>query len=383
MKTPKDMASLITKERYWMSPDKITLLFELLFSLSLRKEEGRYPEFQIFIPLKNKDLPFPAIEFYKPQELDLTNLHRISPGIPKRPYALCCYENDNGIFTNGIFQIEYSGFIISDNKDHEYNISESYPSLVIRIDGPGHLIIRDFTKEGVFKYYEYKHGEITEVFDFSTSALTLLLATNICNNLKNRFKVPDSFTPMVRGCLSELVAKIYELSHGSSLLFVPQVELTDELISNLDIYINTNGPDFGNLIFDFMCNRDLKIQTFIDKWKMTVETVSNLSKMDGALIFNSEFKLIGIRTMITSEKLPDETIMNSIIPNSFAFQPKSVFNISDFGTRHRSVITFCNRIENSYGIVVSEDKEIRIITKKESSINVCGPLKILPGLSAC
>jgi len=382
MVTPEQIASHLIPNNYWISNEKLIELLYLLFAMSLRKEESRYPKFQIFIPFKNEELPFPALLFKEPIKITEDILHRISSGIPQRPYGLCIYENDGQLFANGIFRFEYSGFSKDKNYGYKYTLSKTFRGLIIRIDDPGHFIIMHLALHGQVIYYEYKNGKLNQVFDFNMNPIILLDAQKISTIIASKYNLSANVTPIVRGLISEIISKVYSISHGSTILFLPCFDLDENIKNNLNIYIETVGPDFGKLIAEFVLISDTDIQTFFDKWSMSIDTVVNMSKVDGALIFNSELKLLGIRTVITSQTLSDDTPVYKALPNNAILKQDGSVDLDNFGTRHRSVANFCNSINGAIGIVISEDQEIRVFQKHDNAIYICGPLKILPGLSA-
>ena len=57
---PLELAASLCPNQTVLSDAKLTELVDLAFRVSLKREEGRYPSFQLFAPLRNADEPMPA-----------------------------------------------------------------------------------------------------------------------------------------------------------------------------------------------------------------------------------------------------------------------------------------------------------------------------------
>ncbi len=97
-----------------------------------------------------------------------------------------------------------------------------------------------------------------------------------------------------------------------------------------------------------------------------VGLIASLSRIDGLVLLGNQFELNGFGGEIIAKNDPPVVVISrtSQVPKASA---KSV-SISDFGTRHRSMFRYCWASPNCVGIVVSQDGDVRVITRDADRI---------------
>ena len=107
--------------------------------------------------------------------------------------------------------------------------------------------------------------------------------------------------------------------------------------------------------------------------------IALLSRVDGAVILTPEFDVKGFGVEISVQEEPDSVFLSS---NSAASSSKiREFDYRHFGTRHRSMMRYCNKVEGSVGFVISQDGDVRAITRRRDQLLVWDNMQLQHALS--
>ena len=98
-----------------------------------------------------------------------------------------------------------------------------------------------------------------------------------------------------------------------------------------------------------------------DEIKGAIRFIASLSCIDGLVVINPELKVKGFGAVIRNISLP-QFIYLSKTPVVSSIKLVKV-DPNHFGTRHRSMFSYCWRHEGSLGFVVSQDGDTRAIMK--------------------
>lgn len=106
-----------------------------------------------------------------------------------------------------------------------------------------------------------------------------------------------------------------------------------------------------------------------------VRFISSLACVDGLILASPDFVVRGFGAMIRTEK---DVRSAFLAPNPKANQ-KSLreFDPAHFGSRHRTMMRYCFAHPRSVGFVVSQDGEIRVMTKVKNRLVMWENLKVL------
>jgi hypothetical protein len=94
--------------------------------------------------------------------------------------------------------------------------------------------------------------------------------------------------------------------------------------------------------------------------KGAIRFISSLSCVDGLVMLTSDLKLKGFGVVIKTKELPRQIYLSKA-PGVNQSRLSKV-NPNNYGTRHRSMFSYCWNNPGSIGFVVSQDGEIRAIT---------------------
>jgi hypothetical protein len=106
-----------------------------------------------------------------------------------------------------------------------------------------------------------------------------------------------------------------------------------------------------------------------------VRFISSLSCVDGLILATPNLTVRGFGTEIRTKRESTETYLSGTPMISGASMRK--VNPNDYGTRHRSMMRYCFYHPSSVGFVVSQDGEIRAMTRVQDSLVLWENLKVL------
>jgi hypothetical protein len=98
----------------------------------------------------------------------------------------------------------------------------------------------------------------------------------------------------------------------------------------------------------------------------TIWFISLLSRVDGLVLMNPRLDILGFGVEIT---IPTEPEAIDVASNRSATE-SSLREVSytHYGTRHRSMMRYCGRVPGSIGFVVSQDGDVRVITRARDKL---------------
>lgn len=99
---------------------------------------------------------------------------------------------------------------------------------------------------------------------------------------------------------------------------------------------------------------------------------SLLTRVDGLVLMTPDLKVKGFGVEITVDKPPTK-VVNSL--NEAGTKTKIV-DYNHFGTRHRSMMRYCNHVPGSIGFVISQDGHVRGIMKRGREVVIWNSIKI-------
>ena len=100
----------------------------------------------------------------------------------------------------------------------------------------------------------------------------------------------------------------------------------------------------------------------------TIQRISQLAAVDGALIMTFDFEVLAFGATLTAPR----TLASAVIgPDGFGAGAGQPFDINRYGTRHRSAMDFAAAIDGSIAFAISQDGPIRAFRRaSEAVVNV-------------
>lgn len=377
----------------------LTALVEICFFASLKREEQRQVEFTLVLcPPALKEAPFRFSKFTKifnlmrfdePQELSISRLVRIAPACdPNNTLVLVNYdENAKRLQIWGIVDIGSPAPMGSAS-------SIALTELLIRVTGPGEMVV---TLHGRH-LCTYKDGAITiaeiglinsgPVYEFFRPT-SFLFCKEVTEGLESEFHERDYRAIGYLRCLEELVERMRRQKHGGCILMIGEDKAA---LSNVNIKYESHDDSVwlalkGRFILHDRYYRHLEVSKESSKHEPTeveeiaslqhqredvehgltdaLDTLVRLTAVDGAVIINRKFELLGFGAVVQFEQKPQYKVYHC---DDRCAERKQEIRIESYGTRHRSAFDFCYVNAPSVALVVSQDGGFKMVTRIEDDV---------------
>lgn len=140
-------------------------------------------------------------------------------------------------------------------------------------------------------------------------------------------------------------------------------------------YLDTEEDEIPvSLYLDEDVSRFEKVDTR-SEIKGAIRFIASLSCVDGLVVLDNSLKVQGFGAVIKTKELPEfiYTSKTSVINESKLTQ----VNPNNLGTRHRSMFSYCWTNKGSLGFVISQDGDIRAITRINDKLIMWENIRVL------
>ena len=107
--------------------------------------------------------------------------------------------------------------------------------------------------------------------------------------------------------------------------------------------------------------------------------VALLTRIDGLVLMDPALKVIGFGVEITTSQEPMS--VKKALSGDATKETRKKFNYTYFGTRHRSMMRFCFANPGSFGFVISQDGDVRAVTKVDEDVCMWEDFRLLPEIT--
>jgi hypothetical protein len=150
--------------------------------------------------------------------------------------------------------------------------------------------------------------------------------------------------------LTQRGIKLVELTYASDQIY-EYLEESDEIPTDLYLDENVSETELNG------------IRSEIDG---SLWFISLLSRVDGLVLLSKHLSVRGFGVEIRSDKIPNEVYVSSTqVPSESGLKE---VDYNHFGTRHRSMMRYCWSYPGAVGFVVSQDGDIRAMTRYENKL---------------
>ncbi|RYD79516.1 MAG: hypothetical protein EOP55_04565 [Sphingobacteriales bacterium] len=103
-----------------------------------------------------------------------------------------------------------------------------------------------------------------------------------------------------------------------------------------------------------------------DEIKGAISFIASQSCVDGVVLFNRNMVVNGFGAVLRAKKMPGKIYISSTATAT----SKSLveYDPKHYGTRHRSMVSYCSNHPSSLGLVISQDGDIRAFSKIEEKL---------------
>jgi sensor domain DACNV-containing protein len=432
--TPKDLAQAVCSElmRQGSECPKLEVLidlFEVMYYVSLKTEESAPISFDlVYLNPKGADPIEPPsrlpndkwrdIQLAEPIPVNMSNLIKIAKASDLRTSSLAIYHDEHEqLFLWGFVD---QGNSYTDYVNYESETEVARPGLFqASIMGIGHLVA--FIK--MKKVAELKiNSLVTSVSDVLqegpiraalTPGIEAYLAAVKMGVPKDKYKDPSQWEPRLIShwlkSLCRLLLRIQKYRHGGAVLITPEnsgselnikYELPyDRLRSALENQASLliKSSHARDQIYGAYIDQDaeeIPVELYLDRsiarrdleetrreLEGTIWFLSLLTRVDGLVLLNQSLELQGFGVEITHKDEPLGIFMAGDT-NATDTDLRSI-DYNHYGTRHRSMMRYCSKVDGSVGFVISQDGDVRALTRVRGQLVMWENIKLqLPDYAA-
>lgn len=425
--TPTDLANLVFSKlnnstiHYPCPPENVLInLFQCLFFTSIKTEEGQFIKVTVTLidPINPDPNPpknivpdrWKCIHFDNPIPFTVKNLVKLSKAADPWSSSLAVYyDTNNELVIWGLIDqaVHYQSYL-----NYETTSGPEQPGLFQAIiSGIGNIVV-------MFDYEllaNLKQNTLTSNYIdvFNSGPIQNILSGNAREQRKIISDLVDKEYPTekdmfwqediddsIQETLSRILIKIQNYNHGGAFLIAKTtddlnikyklsygrlstalVNMTKLVVSNV-FYSNKIGMEYldgekNDMPIDLYLDEsvsDHEIEDTRNELKGAIRFISSLSCVDGLIVFSPELEVKGFGAVIHVKDLPPFVYISQ---TPHIVSEKLIEQSPDhFGTRHRSMFSYCWNNLGSLGFVVSQDGEIRAITRVSDKLIMWENIKV-------
>lgn len=418
--TPSDLATVVfnrfknLKNQSNKPSEQILVnLFESLFFASLKTEESNFTK--VTVTLINSENPDPKppkrkvkhrwsiIKFEEQIEFNVQNIVKLSKAADPWSSSLAVdFDKKGNLFIWGLIDqsIHYQNYL-----HHESETGPEQPGLFqTSITNIGSLlVIIDYEliaslKQNtlISKYIDvFKFGIVSEVIKSHSQKLI--------EDIDHKLKDLDSFDNKIwknqinnlwSQTISRILIRIQNYHHGGSFIICNaennnldikhriQYDRLYKALKNKIAYTIENST-ISDLIYenylDVENENDIPLDLYIDEsisndnkrdssdeLKGAIRFVASLSCIDGLVVLDDKLNVNGFGAVVRNFNLPEEVYISKTA--RISVRNLELIKPNHFGTRHRAIFSHCWENVGSIGFVISQDGDIRAITRIENKL---------------
>lgn len=426
--TPKDLAKVVydkiigAKGKLKPSEEILNNLFETLFYTSLKTEESQLIKVTITLIDSNDPDPSPpgrivanrwnCIHFSESIPFNTKNLVKLSKAADPWSSSLAVdFDEDGDLKIWGMIDqaVHYQSFI-----NFEAESGPEQPGLFqTTITGIGSLVvIFDYELLATLKQNTlistfidvFRLGPISDFLErISEDRNEMILEhhNKISDYEEDYYDWPDYCQSLVNESISRILLHIQNYKHGGAILITRDIESDlsikhkinydrfSESINSHMKYVVEESYHSNHVFYDYIEEEKKNMPTKLylaesvanfekrdtrDELKGAIRFISSLSCIDGLVVFSQDLTVNGFGAVIQMREFPSTVYISktSIIRNDKLIETNS----NHFGTRHRSMFSYCWNNPGSLGFVISQDGDMRAIMKVQNKIIVWENLKV-------
>jgi hypothetical protein len=418
--TPGDLANLVFKKlngakTHIPTPniEVLTALFETMFYSSLKTEESQFIKVTItYIDPENPDPSPPprivadrwsCVYFSEKIPFTVKNLVKLSKAADPWSSSLAVYcDNNNELSIWGMIDqaIHYQSFL-----NYESDSGPEKPGLFqSSITGIGNLVvmfdyelIANLKQNNLISNYidVFKFGPISDILNQNTDPYKKRIEKFIKDKFP-REEVDDwdsHVEHLYKESLSRILLRIQNYQHGGAILISKRI-VSDIKIKYKFSYDRLFNAIINNSLFTISnyvkmqiihneyieaSQKNIPINLYLDESiseiKGAIRFISSLSCIDGLIVLTPVLKVRGFGAIIELKEIPDLVYTS----NTSKINEEKLMPIESnhFGTRHRSMFSYCWNNTNTLGFVISQDGDIRAITRVNDKLIMWENIKVL------
>ncbi|MBE9585705.1 hypothetical protein IM792_14710 [Mucilaginibacter sp. JRF] len=389
-------------------------LMEGLYFASMKTEEGRPVKVNVtFIDhLRPEEKPVATADvwrvtnFQTPLPFDIKTIVKLSQAADPWSSSLAVYYDENDkLWINGLIDqtIHAQRFI-----HHEGNNKPQLPGMFqTSIIGIGCLsVIYDYELIAVLrqnvlvnKFLDVLHyGPISEMLKTDSKSAAQKLETFIKQHHRRSFQGDSSLFALRiwQSTLSRLLLQVQLYHHGGAILITNQTEgltvkyqmdyprLHQAMVAMLQTGAAASASEQAIItsrklhfpIDDYILLEKARMehQEAENQLKGAIRFVAAQSCVDGLIVLNHQLEVCGFGAVIDEIDPPKEIYFSDT--NKVTVSKLTSRNPDNFGTRHRSMMSYCWHHDDALGLVISQDGDLRAVKRLGDQLVIWENIKI-------
>ena len=424
-KTPQNLAESVCAElrkRHAVVPDEriIVDLFETMYYSSLRTEESEPITFHVVFldpaqpdpkpprnPVKDR---WSYVPFAEAIRFSVSNLVKIAKSSGLTTSSFVVWPDQEG-------DLFIWGLVDQQNRFHKFlnrsaEIEAERPGLFqASVEGIGLVVV-------YMRYEKVAELRINELIRnsldlFGASPVRDLLAAGIDWHLRAiRSAIPDDLylesraedefhTQQWLSVLCRILLRVQKLKNGGAILITPDINTSglnfkykidyerlhtslegnavtkiksDFLERNLLGLSESKTKEIPSSLYFQLRRFEKDLRASKNEIDGVIWFIALLTRVDGLVVMDPNLAVRGYGVEITTAEEPENLYLASDRGATPAKLRPALYN--HFGTRHRSMMRYCFQHPGSIGFVVSQDGEVRVITKVGESLVMWENIKL-------
>jgi hypothetical protein len=424
-KTPRNLAETVCAElrkRHAVVPDEkiIIDMFETMYYSSLRTEESEPVTFHMVFmdPAQPDQKPqrnaaqdrWNYVPFSEAITFTISNIVKIAKSSDLRTSSFVVWPDKNGA-------LFIWGLVDQQNRFHKFlnrsaEVQADRPGLFqASVEGIGDIVV-------YIRYERVAELRINELIRYSLdvfreSPIREFLGTGIERHLHavrshladdiylGREGIDEFNTQQWLSMLCRVLLRVQKIRNGGAILITSDIETAD---LNIKYRINyerlrtslensavtrVKGEYLEKHIIGLSEAKPKEISSshYLQLRKFESDMTANrnemdgviwfialLTRVDGLVVLDEDLTVKGYGVEITNSQEPDDLFLaGDRMATPAKLRP---VNYNHFGTRHRSMMRYCFQHPGSIGFVISQDGEVRVITKVRDALIIWENIKL-------
>lgn len=424
VKYPKDLADVVFSEisgrkTFIPSVELLVSLFETMYFASIKTEESEPIIFNIvYLDPSNPDPNPPetiahdrwgTVKFSNPIQLNLPNIIKLAKASDPRSSSIAiCHNGNNEIFIWGLID---QGNRYHDYVNYEAEARPERPGLFqASLEGPGNIVayikyqkIAELRVNRIVRkaVNVFNKGPIRDKLQIGLDSCLKSIKRKLDQNISNEEnELETDFSKYWFSIICRLILRIKSYRHGGALLFSSErirsglnakyvIQYNRLRLASINRAVNMCNFAYTSDKIDNYVEKNINIppdiyskesqaKDNIDGIRSEIDGslwfISLLSRVDGLILFNNRLDVRGFGVEIKTSDVPDKIYICSNAVPSESYLIEADYN--HLGTRHRSMIRYCWKYERAVGFVISQDGDVRAITKHDGKLMVWDNIKL-------
>ncbi|MBL8826758.1 MAG: hypothetical protein JNM18_07205 [Planctomycetaceae bacterium] len=365
-----------------ISDGNLTRLMSFASKASCVPTETRFPACTLFVRSRYPvgDL-LNVVKFESRIPLDdVKVIARLAIICPREErFAILVEEHQGSLFIVGI--VNTNGRLALPTNDGWPSLGAA--GLTVELCGPGRLRVRELDLDlqltpGALHVDLLENGDWESLFPNGLRQRSLEALQKELPGLEVqdhalawRRSIKDTWTQMLR--------QIAVLRHGGAVVVLPEEHLRhvkiDGNLESMDIVKLANESILSYCAAMIETDSDQKRELLrvaniqIERLSATMRGISQLTAVDGCVVFDHHLRLRGFAGKIDAEDAARKSTLELKIGPLACFQNEDEL-LKSFGTRHGSAYKLCKGAPNSLAFVLSQDGGLRIFSSDATHVHV-------------